>query len=78
MTARQAEILAYIVEYGSERGFPPSLREICEAKGMRSTRAASDHIAALVRKGYLSKDRHRSRAIKVVQQGDPCPHCGRS
>ena len=66
LTARQQEIYDYLVRHLSEQGYPPTLREICAEFGMKSTRAASDHLLALARKGYITRDKDRSRAIELA------------
>lgn len=67
LTDRQQEIFDFIVYSVVEVGRPPSLRDICAHFGMASTRAASDHVNALVRKGYVSKDADVARGLKPVR-----------
>ena len=55
MSKRQREILEYIHKRLSEDGILPSYREIGDAMGIRSTNGVSDHIKALLRKGYLER-----------------------
>jgi repressor LexA len=64
LTARQREIYDFLVEYAEENGYPPTLREICHRFGMASTRAASDHLKALDRKGFIGRSPDLSRAIR--------------
>jgi len=66
LTSRQQEIYDYLARHLDERGFPPTLREICGEFGMKSTRAASDHLQALERKGFISRARDRSRGIELM------------
>jgi repressor LexA len=66
LTSRQLEIYEYLARHLEERGYPPTLREICHEFGMRSTRAASDHLLALERKGYIARTKDRSRGIELI------------
>ncbi len=66
LTTRQQEIYEYLARHLEDRGYPPTLREICSEFGMRSTRAASDHLLALERKGYIVRTRDRSRGIELM------------
>ncbi len=64
LTPRQEEVLGFILETLERRGYPPSIREICEALGISSTRGALLHLKALERKGYISRS-PGARAIQV-------------
>lgn len=64
LTARQEQVLAYIRESIIERGYPPTLREIGAHMGIRSTNGVNDHLRALERKGYLSREDMKSRALR--------------
>jgi repressor LexA len=77
LTARQQEIFDYLLSHQEERGYPPTLREICAQFGMRSTRAASDHLKALERKGYISRNPEVSRGIELLG-ARPTPYGGHS
>lgn len=66
LTKRQQEVLDYIRDRVSTIGIPPSLREICQHFGFASVKAASDHVHALRRKGYLEDVNHRARSLRVV------------
>ncbi len=66
LTSRQQEIYDYLARHLEEHGYPPTLREICSEFGMKSTRAASDHLLALARKGYITRTRDRSRGIELI------------
>lgn len=65
-TEAQAKILAYIKACISMIGRPPTLREICERFGYSSTNAASDHLVALERKGYIAREKLVSRGLRVL------------
>lgn len=66
LTERQQAILDYIVEMTRSRGFPPTLREIGLAFGIRSTKGVNDHLEALEKKGRIRREKDLSRAIEVV------------
>ena len=65
LTPRQQEIYDYLCSHLDDHGYPPTLREICAEFNMRSTRAASDHLQALERKGFIVRHRDRSRGIEL-------------
>lgn len=64
-TARQRQILEFISHQMSDRGFPPSVREIGEAVGLTSPSTVHSHLATLQRLGYLRRDPTKPRAIEV-------------
>jgi len=63
LTDRQLEVLRFIARQSEEQGYPPTIREIGEALDIRSTNGVNDHLKALERKGYLSRDPVKSRAL---------------
>ncbi|MBO0853122.1 MAG: transcriptional repressor LexA [Nocardia sp.] len=65
LTARQRKVLEVIRESVSERGYPPSIREIGDAVGLTSTSSVAHQLRALERKGYLRRDPNRPRAVDV-------------
>ena len=65
LTERQQRILEMIRENVATRGYPPSVREIGEAVGLRSPSSVHSQLAALERGGYLRRDPSRPRAIEV-------------
>ena len=65
LTDRQQRILEMIRESVATRGYPPSVREIGEAVGLRSPSSVHSQLAALERGGYLRRDPSRPRAIEV-------------
>ncbi len=67
LTKRQQQTLEFIRRSISERGYPPTLREIGEHMGIRSTNGVNDHLRALERKGYLRREDMKSRALKLVE-----------
>lgn len=61
----QARILAYIQQATREKGYPPSVREICVATGLKSTSTVHGHLLRLQKKGLLNRDSMKPRAISV-------------
>jgi repressor LexA len=66
LTDRQQQILDFIAESINARGFPPTLREIGEHFGIRSTNGVNDHLKALEKKGYLRREDLKSRAMRPI------------
>jgi repressor LexA len=62
-------VLRLVAQSIRERGYPPTLRELCNATGMASTNGAADHIKALVRRGLLTQGRMLSRALALTESG---------
>ena len=69
LTDRQRQVYAFIEDRIREWGFPPTIREIGEHLGIRSTNGVSDHLKALKRKGYLTQKVMKSRTLQVVTGG---------
>jgi repressor LexA len=67
LTKRQEQTLEFIRKSIRDRGYPPTLREIGEHMGIRSTNGVNDHLRALERKGYLRREDMKSRALRVVE-----------
>jgi repressor LexA len=63
LTDRQLEVLRFIARQIDEAGYPPTIREIGEGLDIRSTNGVNDHLKALERKGYLTRDPAKSRAL---------------
>lgn len=61
----QARILAYIEKATLQKGYPPSVREICDATGLKSTSTVHGHLIRLEKKGLLYRDSMKPRAISV-------------
>src|SRR5918999_5428260 len=66
LTDRQRQILELIAEAVDERGYPPSVREICDELGLASSSTAHSHLQALQKKGYIRIDPTKPRAIEVL------------
>jgi repressor LexA len=73
LTDRQQQVLHYIRQSITERGYPPTLREIGAHMGIRSTNGVNDHLRALERKGYLTREDMKSRALRPrdLEPGEP-------
>ena len=69
ITAKQKEILEYIKEQILERGFPPAVREICEAVHLKSTSSVHSHLETLEKNGYIRRDPTKPRAIEILDDG---------
>ena len=66
LTDRQRQTLQFIAETVAERGYPPSVRETCEALGLASSSTVHSHLQALQRKGYIKIDPTKPRAIEIL------------
>ena len=64
LTARQQQVLSFIRQSIQDRGYPPTLREIGAHMGIKSTNGVNDHLRALERKGYLTREDMKSRALR--------------
>ena len=66
ITAKQQEILTYIKECILKKGYPPAVREICEAVNLKSTSSVHSHLEALEKNGYIRRDATKPRAIEII------------
>lgn len=66
ITEKQQEILDYMKTQIINRGFPPSVREICEAVNLKSTSSVHSHLESLEKNGYIRRDPSKPRAIEIV------------
>ena len=66
ISKKQSEILEYIKNEILNRGFPPSVREICEAVNLKSTSSVHSHLETLEKIGYIRRDPTKPRAIEIV------------
>ncbi len=65
ITAKQQEILEYIKDEILKRGYPPAVREICEAVHLKSTSSVHSHLETLEKNGYIRRDPTKPRAIEI-------------
>ena len=66
ITDKQREILEYIKNEILNRGFPPSVREICEAVELKSTSSVHAHLETLEKNGYIRRDPTKPRTIEIL------------
>lgn len=67
LTDRQRQLLEFIEDHIRIHGFPPSIREMADHMGIRSTNGVNDHLKALMKKGYIAKGQGlKSRAISLL------------
>ena len=66
ITPKQKEILEYIKDQILTRGFPPAVREICEAVNLKSTSSVHSHLETLEKNGYIRRDPTKPRAIEIL------------
>lgn len=65
ITSKQLEILEYIKKQILERGYPPAVREICDAVHLKSTSSVHSHLETLEKNGYIRRDPTKPRAIEI-------------
>ncbi len=68
-TAKQQEILEYIKNEILKKGYPPTVREICETVGLKSTSSVHSHLETLEKNGYIRRDPTKPRAIEICDDG---------
>jgi repressor LexA len=66
ISAKQREILEYLKSQIINRGYPPAVREICEAVNLKSTSSVHSHLETLEKNGYIRRDPSKPRAIEVI------------
>ena len=66
---KQLEVLAFIHQHVQDQGYPPTIREICDAVGLSSTSTVHGHINRLIRRGFLQKDPAKPRALEITPEG---------
>ncbi len=66
LTDKQQQILEFIKHRILEKGYPPAVREICQAVQLRSTSSVHSHLETLERKGYIRRDPTKPRAIEII------------
>jgi repressor LexA len=66
ITPKQQEILEYIKETILKKGYPPAVREICEAVHLKSTSSVHSHLETLEEKGYIRRDPTKPRTIEII------------
>ena len=66
ISKKQQEILDYIKSEILNRGFPPAVRDICEAVNLKSTSSVHSHLETLEKNGYIRRDPSKPRAIEII------------
>ena len=66
ITPKQQEILEYIKETVLKKGYPPAVREICEAVHLKSTSSVHSHLETLEKNGYIRRDPTKPRTIEII------------
>ncbi len=70
LSMKQLQVLDYIKKQIEFKGYPPSIRDICNGVGLKSTSTVHSHLNTLEKKGYLKKDPTKPRAITILNP--PC------
>ena len=65
ITVKQQQILDYIKDEILNKGYPPAVREICEAVNLKSTSSVHSHLETLEKNGYIRRDPTKPRAIEI-------------
>ncbi len=76
LTKRQQEVLEVIAGHLDEVGYPPTIRELGDALGISSTNGVNDHLKALERKGFLTREDGKSRTMRPLFWPDGTPYEG--
>lgn len=66
LSKKQLEVLSFIKKEISKKGYPPSVREICDAVKLKSTSTVHGHLERLEKKGYIRRDPTKPRAIEIL------------
>lgn len=69
ISAKQQQILEFMKDEILAKGYPPSVREICEAVNLKSTSSVHSHLETLEKNGYIRRDPTKPRAIEIVDDG---------
>mgnify|MGYP000182778294 CR=1 FL=1 len=68
LTGKQEQILEFVSKQVDEKGYPPSVREICSAVGFKSTSTVHSYLKKLEKNGVIRKEPSKTRALKVVSK----------
>ena len=68
ITSKQQEILDFIKSEILRKGYPPAVRDICEAVHLKSTSSVHSHLESLERNGYIRRDPTKPRAIEIMDE----------
>lgn len=67
ITQKQKEVYDFLVKYTTDKGFPPSVRDICTALSLRSTSTVHGHLKRLESKGLIYRDPTKPRALEILE-----------
>jgi repressor LexA len=67
LSAKQKEIYEFLKKHTQEKGYPPAVREICEAVGLSSTSTVHGHLKRLEKKGLIKRDATKPRALEICE-----------
>jgi repressor LexA len=70
LTLRQVQVVRCVEQFLRTYGFPPTLRELARMLDMTSLKAVVDHLDRIETKGYIARDRHEARGIRVLIGSD--------
>ncbi|MGE0493235.1 MAG: hypothetical protein AB7S38_28765 [Vulcanimicrobiota bacterium] len=68
-TKRRRSILRFLADYSQDRGFPPSIREVCAHEEISSSSTVWTHLDALEKLKYIERDRSKPRSVSVTKSG---------
>lgn len=68
LSAKQAEILEFMKKEILKKGYPPTVRDICEAVNLKSTSSVHSHLETLEKNGYIRRDPTKPRAIEILDE----------
>lgn len=71
LTEREQQVLDYIKAQLKAKGYPPTIRELCQSLDIKSTSTAHKDLDSLMRKGYIRKDPVKRRALEVLNKEEP-------
>lgn len=70
LSLRQQQILAYLKSEVKKKGYPPSVREICDAVGLKSTSTVHSHLSQLEKRGLIRRNPTKPRAIEILDNNE--------
>ena len=73
LNKREKDILKFIEKSVKDKGYPPSVREIGKATGLKSTATVHAYLASLTNQGYIAKETNKGRTLKLLKGGDGQP-----
>jgi len=71
LTKKQQLVYEYLLNESKKRGYPPSIKEICAALGLKSTATVHNHLTTLEKKGYIRKYPTKTRVFEIIDAEQP-------